>query len=257
MFKKFNSFDMTLMRTPYDRSIHLKKNKGSSIFQTEYAKIIGSVMFLINYTRPDIACAISSLSHYVHNPSKEHWDVLFRLFKYMKGTMAWCLHFNEFSAVLERFCDANWVSDNDEVSSTSGYVFTLDGGTILWKSAKRTCIARSTMEAEFIALELAGQEAEWLKNLLGDIPLWGRQPTAISLHCDSQAVIGVVHNIMYNGKNKHICIKHRVVKQMLKHGVVCLEYVRFERSLADPLTKCLIKQIVLKTSRGMRLKPMD
>ena len=62
--------------------------------------------------------------------------------------------------MLEGFCDANWVSGNDEVSSTSGYVFSLGGGTISWKSVKQTCITHSTMEYEFIALELVGQEAE-------------------------------------------------------------------------------------------------
>ncbi|KAK4395818.1 hypothetical protein Sango_1736100 [Sesamum angolense] len=64
-----------------------------------------------------------------------------------------CLHFNKYPVVLEGFCDVNWVTDNDEVSSTSGYVFTSGGGVISWKSTKQTCIA-----LEFIALELAGQE---------------------------------------------------------------------------------------------------
>jgi len=82
------------------------------------------------------------------------------LLKYLRGTIDWCLHFNKFPAVLEGYCDANWVSDNDEVSSTSGYIFTLVGGAISWQSAKQTCIARSTMGSEFIALELAGQEVE-------------------------------------------------------------------------------------------------
>ena len=86
--------------------------------------------------------------------------------------MDWCLHFCKFPVVLEGFCDANWVADNDEVSSTSGYLFTLGGGGISRKSAKQTCIAHSTMEFEFIALKLAGQEAEWLKGLLIGIPLW-------------------------------------------------------------------------------------
>jgi len=62
--------------------------------------------------------------------------------------------------MLEGYCDVNWVSDNDEVSSTSGYVFTLGGWAISWKSVKQTCIVRSTMESEFITLELSGQEAE-------------------------------------------------------------------------------------------------
>ena len=81
------------------------------------------------------------------------------------------MHFNKFSAGLKSFCDADWVTDNDEVSSTIGYVFTLGVGAISWKSSKYTCIAHSTMESEFIVLELAGQEAEWLRNLLADMPL--------------------------------------------------------------------------------------
>ena len=122
MLKKFNHFDVIPVRTLYDPSIHLKENKGASVSQNEYAKIIGSVMFLMNFTRPDIAYAVSRLSRHTHNSSKEHWNVLLRLLKYLRGTIDWCLHFNKFPAVLEGYCDANWVSDNDEVCSTSGYV---------------------------------------------------------------------------------------------------------------------------------------
>jgi len=59
--------------------MHLKKNKGPSVSQSEYAKILGGVMFLTNYTRPDISYVNSRLSCYTHNPIKEHWNALFRL----------------------------------------------------------------------------------------------------------------------------------------------------------------------------------
>ncbi|KAL0451679.1 UNVERIFIED_CONTAM: Retrovirus-related Pol polyprotein from transposon TNT 1-94 [Sesamum latifolium] len=210
----------------------------------------------MNYTTPDIAYAVSKLSRYTHNPNKEHWDALHRLLRYLKGTMNLCLHFNKYPAVLKGFCDANWVTDNDEVSSTSGYVFTLGGGAISWKSAKQTCIARSTMESEFIALELAGQEAEWLRNLAGDVPLWGSS-VPVSLHCDSQATIEIAKNYTYNGKRRHIRIRHGAVKELLKGGIIFLEYVRSERNLANPLTKGLTRRIVLETSRAMGLKPLE
>ena len=61
---------------------------------------------------------------------------------------------------------ANWISDSDEIKSTSGYVFTLGGGVFAWKSSKQTLIATSTMELEFMALEYASKEAEWLRNFL-------------------------------------------------------------------------------------------
>ena len=68
--KKFNPFDVVPMRTLYDSSIHLKKNRGSTVSQIEYTKIIGSVLFLMNYTRPNRAYDVAKLSRYTHNPTK-------------------------------------------------------------------------------------------------------------------------------------------------------------------------------------------
>ena len=94
------------------------------------------------------------------------------------------LHSTPHQVVVEGYNDANWISDSDEIKSTSGYVFTLGGGVVACKSSKQTLIASFTMESEFIALESAGKEAEWLKNFLSGIPL-GMQPTpSVSMHCD-------------------------------------------------------------------------
>ena len=84
--------------------------------------------------------------------------------------MNYCILYSGFPAVLEGYNNANWVSNSDEIKSTSGYVFTLGGGVVAWKSSKQTLIASSTMESEFIALESVGKEAEWLKNFLSGIP---------------------------------------------------------------------------------------
>ena len=156
ILKRFDNFDVNSVRTPYDSSIQLKKNFGIGVFQNEYAKIIGSLMFLMNYTRPDIAYDVSRISRYTHNLDRDHWCALKRLLSYLRGTIDWGLHFIGFPQALEGYCDANWISDNDEVNSTSRYIFTLCGGAISWKSSKQTYIIRSTMESEFIALDLVG-----------------------------------------------------------------------------------------------------
>ena len=136
--------------------------------------------------------------------------------RYLKGTIDPYLDFNKFPTILE---GANWVIDNDEVRSTGGYVFLLDVGAISWEFAKNTCITRSAIESEFIALELVGQEGEWLRSLLGDVPLW-RTLVSISLHCDSQATIGIAKNSVFNRKRRHICFRHRSMKQLLKGGII-------------------------------------
>ncbi|CAM8913427.1 unnamed protein product [Rhodiola kirilowii] len=259
ILKKFDCFDVVPVRTPCDPNKHLFKNSGTSVSQEEYAKVIGSLMFLMNCTRPDIAFAVSRLSRYTQNPSGEHWSALKHLLRYLRGTLEWGLNFRGFPLVLEGYCDANWVTDSDEVSSTSGYVFTLCGSAISWKSSKQTCIARSTMESEFIALDLATQEADWLRNVLADVPLWGKPAPSVPIHCDSQAAIAVAKNSVYNGKKRHIRIRHESVRQFIVNGVVSLEYVRTENNLADPFTKGLDRRKVLESSRGMGLrdtKPM-
>ena len=82
------------------------------------------------------------------------------LLGYLRHTQDYALHYIEYPVVLEGNCDANWITGTQDTKSTSGYVFTLGGAAVSWKSSKQTCIARSAMESEFIALDKAGEEAE-------------------------------------------------------------------------------------------------
>ncbi|KAK4397288.1 hypothetical protein Sango_1565400 [Sesamum angolense] len=86
------------------------------------------------------------------------------------------------------------------------------------------------------------------------MPMWGSS-ILVSIHCDSQAVIGISKNYAYNGKRRPIRIRHGAVKELLKNGIIFLEYVRSKRNLADPLTKGLIRRVILETSRAMGLSP--
>ena len=91
--------------------------------------------------------------------------------KYLKGTMNYGIMYNGFPSTLKGYCDAAWISDSDETKSTSGYVFPSGGGALSRKSAKQMIIVTSTMELEFVALELAGSKTEWLRNFLTNIRL--------------------------------------------------------------------------------------
>ena len=86
----------------------------------------------------------------------------------------------------------------------SGYVFTLGGAAVSWKSSKQTCIARSTRESEFIALDKVGEEVEWLRHFLEDMPMWIKLMPPICIHYDSKSAIGRAQSHMYNGKSQHI-----------------------------------------------------
>ena len=133
-------------------------------------------------------------------------------------------------------------------------MFTLGIAMVSWKSSKQTVIARSTMESEFIALDKCGEEAEWLRYFLEDIPRWPKSVPPICIHCDSQSARA--QNSIYNGKSRHIRRRHNTIKQQLSTGVISIDYVKSKDNIADPLTKGLNRELVGKSSKGMRLKPV-
>uniref|UniRef100_A0A2N9GZ77 Integrase catalytic domain-containing protein n=1 Tax=Fagus sylvatica TaxID=28930 RepID=A0A2N9GZ77_FAGSY len=189
VLEKFGRYDDSPVKTPIDVNLHLTKNKGNDISQLEYSQIIGSLMYIMNCTRPDIAYSVSKLSRYTSNPREDHWKAIVRVLRYLKYTLNYGVHYTRYPVVLEGYSDANWISDTNDTKSTSGYVFTLGGAAVSWKSSKQTCIARSTMESEFIALDKAGEEAEWLRHFLEDMPMWTKPVPPICIQCDSQSAI--------------------------------------------------------------------
>ncbi|KAI3747904.1 hypothetical protein L6452_10634 [Arctium lappa] len=130
ILEKFNEGDTSIARTPIDTSQHLSKNRGESVEQVEYSRIIGSLMYLMSCTRPDLAYAVSRLSRYTSNPSLEHWKSITRLLRYLRYTREYGLHYGKYPMVIEGYSDANWISDIKDSRSTSGYVFTLGGAAI-------------------------------------------------------------------------------------------------------------------------------
>lgn len=136
-------------------------------------------------------------------------------------------------------------------------MFILAGGAVSWKSKKQTCITHSTMESEFVALASAGQEAEWLRDLLLEVPLAKDNISTVSIHCDSQSTLARAYSEVYNGKSRHISLRHDYVRKLIKDGIISLTYVRSSFNIADPFTKPLARDLVRSTSRGMGLKLLE
>ncbi|KAL0355463.1 UNVERIFIED_CONTAM: Retrovirus-related Pol polyprotein from transposon TNT 1-94 [Sesamum radiatum] len=166
VLKKFNYFDCTPVSTPIDPSVKLMPNIGKAVSQLEYSKVIGCLMYAMTSTRPDIAYAVGKLSRFTSNPSNHHWQAIRRVLKYLKKTMYYGLSYSGFPSILKGYSDGSWITNVEDHSSTSGWVFLLGGGAISWALKKQTCITNSTMESEFVALAAAGKEVEWLRNLI-------------------------------------------------------------------------------------------
>ncbi|XP_025981715.1 uncharacterized protein [Glycine max] len=235
IFEKFNFKDCSPVSTPIDPNLKLLPNKGVAVSQLEYSRAIGSLMYAMISTRPDIAYGVAKLSRFTSNPSSHHWQAMNRVFKYLKGTIDYGLTYTEFPSVIKGYSYASWITNMEDYSSTSGWVFLLGGGAISWASKKQTCITNSTMESEFVALAAAGKEAEWLRNLIYEIPLWPKPIPPMSIRCDSQATLAKAYSQVYNGKSRHLGIRHNMVRELIMHGVISVDStVSHPSFLGDP-----------------------
>ncbi|GJR42035.1 zinc finger, CCHC-type containing protein [Tanacetum coccineum] len=199
---------------------------GKPVDQLEYSRAIGCLMYAMTSTRPDIAYAVGRLSRFTSNPSRQHWQAIKRVFKYLKGTINYGLSYMRYPSVLEGYSDASWINHVKDSSSTSGWVFLLRGGAISWASKKQTCIIGSTIESEFVAFAVVGKEAEWLRNLIHEIPIWPKPIAPISIRCDSAPTMAKAYSQIYNGKSRHLGVRHSMIRELIMNGVISIEFVR-------------------------------
>ncbi|KAL2249827.1 UNVERIFIED_CONTAM: Retrovirus-related Pol polyprotein from transposon TNT 1-94 [Sesamum indicum] len=256
IIQKFGYQNSRIAKTPYDPSVGLFKNEsGVSVVQLRYSKIIGSLQYLANSTRPDISFSVSKLARYTSCPDKTHWGALDRVLRYLKGSVSLAIHYGIFPVVLEGYSDASWIAKNSGSNGCSGYVFTLGGGAVSWKSAKQTLITRSTFEAELCALDTTGTEAEWLFGLLSQLPIVSQPLSPIAVHCDSQTTIAKVRSRKYNQKTKrHIQVRLKSIRALVSDRVMGIDFVGTKDNVVDPLTKGLNLSQVHKSRLGMGLK---
>jgi hypothetical protein len=206
----FGYSDCTPSPTLYDPNVSLSKNRRIARHQLRYSQIIKSIMYVANATRPDISYDVSKLSRFVKKREDTHWGALERVMCFLKGNMSYGIYNSRHPKVLEGYSDANRISDADELYATSGYVFHFGGGAVSRKSCKRTILTKSTMEAKLAALDTAGAEAEWLRELLLDLPVVEKPIPAISMNCDNQIIITKIKSSKDNMKSS------RHVKRQLK-----------------------------------------
>ncbi|KAL2230679.1 UNVERIFIED_CONTAM: Retrovirus-related Pol polyprotein from transposon TNT 1-94 [Sesamum indicum] len=215
IIEKFGYQNSRIAKTPYDPSVALFKNKS------------GVPVAQLRYSQ-----IIGSLQ-YLANGTRP--DISFSVSKLARYTSC--------------------PDKNSGSNGCSGYVFTLGGGAVSWKSAKQTLITRSTFEAELCALDTTGTEAEWLFGLLSQLPIVSQPLSPIVVHCDSQTTIARVRSRKYNQKTKrHIQVRLKSIRALVSDRVIGIDFVGTKDNVADPLTKGLNLSQVHKSRLGMGLK---
>ena len=130
-----------------------------------YSSAIGSLMYVMIATHPDIAFTMRVVSHYMSNPSRKHWDAVKGAMQYLHDSKDMCICFGGKDASVVGYTDANYARDLDKRRSTSGYVFTFTGDVVSWSSR------RQDTEAKYGVASKACKEAIWLACLVGDLDI--------------------------------------------------------------------------------------
>lgn len=128
-----------------------------------YASAIGSIMYAMLCTRPDVSYALSITSRFQANPGEKHWIAVKNILKYLRRTKDVFLIYGGDELKVHGYTDASFQTDKDASKSQFGYMFTLNNGAVSWKSSKQETTTDSTTEAEYIAASEAAKEAVWIK----------------------------------------------------------------------------------------------
>ena len=205
-----------------------------------YRAIVGSLIYVMTGTRPDLCYIVTKLSQKMSKPNQADLSTAKHVLRYLKGTLESSLTFRKSSTplTLQGYCDSDWGASTTDRRSITGYNFQLSqsGPLISWKSRKQPTVALSTCEAEYIALANAVQEAKFLKQLCMDMQVSISEGKTV-IRIDNQGAINLARNPIHHQRSKHIDIKYHFIRLEVKEERVSLEYIPTEENIADIFTK--------------------
>ncbi|KAI0992742.1 hypothetical protein K3495_g15443, partial [Podosphaera aphanis] len=251
ILKRFGFENAHKVSTPLDPNVTLCKGCEEDRLENmkEYQAIVGSLMYLVIGSRPDLAYTVTLLSQFASCPNDSHMRAAKRTLRYLAGTADWDL-FYPFGSnkLLEVYADASYADDPHNRRSTSGYIIRLGDAAISWSSKQQRSVALSTTEAEYMAMSLASRQITWTKFGLDQL----RQEYNTVLYTDNNGAQELARNPRIHNRSKHIDVHYHYVRDKYNEGDFELLYVKSVNNLADLLTKALPKATHHRLSNHIR-----
>ena len=207
--------------------------------QSVYREAVGSLMYLMVCTRPDISYAVGQVAQFCHDPKQVHWSAVTRILSYLKGKSQFGVvyKFGSKPQVLSAYANSDYAGDTDTLKSTSGFLLIFNGGPIAWGSRRQSCVSLSTTEAEYVAMCEATKEIVWARQLLTSIGCSQTQPP--TLHGDNQGAIKLTLNPEFHRRTKHIDVRYHYIREQQVSGSIAVIHIGTKDQLADLLAKAL------------------
>ncbi|CAM9615122.1 unnamed protein product, partial [Heterosigma akashiwo] len=230
--------------TPMDHTIDLTPTPGFKCdlpTANRYRSMTGTLDWVANWTRPELAFSVHKLHRAQSNPEPKHFEAAKRAFRYLKGTQSECLRLGG-GLVLRAFTDADFCSDRTDGKSVSGYVLLLGDAPIIWASRLQGAVTTSTVEAGYLALSSAVKDIMWLRHLLKDLSCPQHDPTPVVE--DNSACIEWANDLVVSKKNRHFHVSYHLANRLAKEQVNNgnynqMFYIKTHDQVADILTKAL------------------
>ncbi|CAI7810510.1 unnamed protein product [Closterium sp. NIES-54] len=205
-----------------------------------YPELVGCLMYLMTCTRPDLAYPFSLLACYVApgRHRKVHWDAAKRVLRYLCSTSGMGLVLGgRGPVVFTGHADTSWIDDSATQRSSQGYTFSLDSGSVSWRSTRSSSVLSSSCEAEIYAGAMAAQELRWLTYLLTNLGEQPRSPPV--LYVDNKAMIALCQKHRLEHRTKHTALRYFLARELQQRGQIRLAYVATRANTADIFTKAL------------------
>ena len=228
-----------------------------------YRNVVGALLHISRWTRPDISFGVGHSSRFNHDPRPQHWKALMRILRYLKGTLnKWVKvkirdlpiaalpeHEDKCKKIrtaigdyptLVGYSDSDLAGCPDTVRSTGGYAFFFDGCLVSWRSKRQSKVATSTAVAEYYALNDAAKEALYLKRLAAEFDPRGRSPKVVILG-DNETANNMGELAKWSDKTKHVRIAESYLHELISTNKIKLCHVPSGSNIADIMTKPLAR----------------
>ena len=234
---KFGMSDCNPIATPMEVGLKLERAEENKRTKHPYRELLGSLMYIMIGSRPDICYALTYLSRFQDCASDVHWAHLKRLLRYLKGTTKLCLQYqiNKAPTILT-YVDSDWANDIEERKSTTGFIIKVYENTVIWASKKQKIVTLSSTEAEYVAACTAACETVWVINTLASLKIDVNRP--VTMYEDNLACIMISKN-PETRRTKHFDTKYHFLRELVSGKEIKLESISTKDQLADTLTKAL------------------
>ena len=225
--------------TPLPAGYYPEPNEGEvdPDLRQRYQVVIGSLLYIMLGTRPDIAFAVTKLAQFSANPSDEHLKKALHVCRYLAGTKDYRLVYDGRKGEgINAMTDSDWGSDPTTRRSQTGYFVSLASGAFSWTSRAQKTIAHSSTEAEYMALSDCSRQCVWVHQLFGEL---GYKVKPIQISGDNQGSIFIASNPVVDKRSKHVEIRFHYIRDVIARGLVEVTFIPGEENPADLLTKNL------------------